>query len=391
MSRLIPQLSRKQQPPRLKSNDNQRTHTSRYPSYNCVSNKPARLIYTTNMSASAVPAYRHNSASPPVSSRKAVKASASASASSSRPPTRSSQDLYYGHEETAVLAARFITHLFQCPNIPAPSAPGAPTPTLAHFVAYALHRTRLPSVVTFAALLLLQRLKKRYPAARGSSGHRLFISAFMIASKVICDDTYSNQSWGIVAQKMFALKEINQMEREMCGYLEWNLNFGEREMLEFEMDLRALHGPRAVARASSGSSGRSEIAMADSPCESYPTPETTPDPQVSSRPIRPVPSPYKTRSYSHVPPMVPAFPSPPLSPHHAHLSPQPPRLSSANSSLQSSPASDDCKTPSPITVMATTRSIPCTKSFDMAKAFEASARTQGVSFVRRGDDGVTVW
>lgn len=213
----------------------------------------------------------------------------------------------------------------------------------------------------------------------------------MIASKVVCDDTYSNQSWGIVAQKMFALKEINQMEREMCGYLEWNLNFGEREMLEFEMDLRALHGPRAVARASSGSSGRSEIAMADSPCKSYPTPETTPDSQVSSRPIRPVPSPYKTRSYSHVPPMVPAFPSPPLSPHHAHLSPQPPRLSSANSSLQSSPASDDCKTPSPITVMATTRSIPCTKSFDMAKAFEASARTQGVSFVRRGDDGVTVW
>jgi hypothetical protein len=45
----------------------------------------------------------------------------------------------------------------------------------------------------------------------------------MIASKVVCDDTYSNQSWAIVAQKMFSLKEVNQMEREMCGYLEWNL------------------------------------------------------------------------------------------------------------------------------------------------------------------------
>ncbi|WVO22212.1 uncharacterized protein IAS62_003542 [Cryptococcus decagattii] len=343
------------------------------------------------MSASAIPAYRHNSASPPVSSRKAVKASASASASSSRPPTRSSQDPYYGHEETAVLAARFITHLFQCPNVPAPSTPGAPTPALAHFVAYALHRTRLPSVVTFAALLLLQRLKRRYPAARGSSGHRLFISAFMIASKVICDDTYSNQSWGIVAQKMFTLKEINQMEREMCGYLEWHLNFGDREMLDFETDLRSVHGPKAMTRASSGSSGRPDIGFADSPCKSYPTPEATPDPQVSSRPIRPVPSPYKSRFYSHVPPMAPAFPSPPPSPHHVHLSPQPPHLSSASSSLQSSPASDDCKTPSPITMMATARSIPCTKSFGMTKAFEASVRTQGVSVVRRGDDAVTVW
>ena len=42
----------------------------------------------------------------------------------------------------------------------------------------------------------------------------------MIASKVICDDTYSNKSWSIVGQGMFALREINQIEREMCSYLE---------------------------------------------------------------------------------------------------------------------------------------------------------------------------
>ncbi|KAG2154321.1 uncharacterized protein EDB93DRAFT_1081551, partial [Suillus bovinus] len=28
-----------------------------------------------------------------------------------------------------------------------------------------------------------------FPTAQGFSGHRLFISAFMLASKVICDDT----------------------------------------------------------------------------------------------------------------------------------------------------------------------------------------------------------
>jgi hypothetical protein len=53
---------------------------------------------------------RANSASPSSStSRKAVKASATASAPSSRPPTRSSSDPYYGHEETAVLCARFVS------------------------------------------------------------------------------------------------------------------------------------------------------------------------------------------------------------------------------------------------------------------------------------------
>ncbi|KAH9010525.1 hypothetical protein EDB85DRAFT_1879908, partial [Lactarius pseudohatsudake] len=58
-------------------------------------------------------------------------------------------------------------------------------------------------------LYALQRLKVRFPAAKESSGHRLFISAFMLASN--CDDTYSNKSWFlcIVVQGMFALREIN--------------------------------------------------------------------------------------------------------------------------------------------------------------------------------------
>ena len=248
-----------------------------------------------------------------------------------------------------------ITSLFQCPNIPTATAPGAPTPTLAHFVAYALHRTRLPSIVTFAALLLLQRLKAKFPAARGSSGHRLFISAFMISSKVICDDTYSNQSWGIVAQKMFALKEINQMEREMCGYLEWNLNVGGEEVISFEQNVRIEFGARAVAKSSmsdhsTASAGSPYHPVSKPAVHVYPTPDTTPDVAVS-RPIRPVPSPYKNKSYTQNPTVSTAagLPSPPASPQYNH-SPQPPHFASNNSSLQSSPASDDCKTPSPLTV-----------------------------------------
>ena len=46
----------------------------------------------------------------------------------------------------------------------------------------------------------------------------------MIASKIICDDTYSNESWCIVDQGIFALRETNEMEREMCSYLECQLN-----------------------------------------------------------------------------------------------------------------------------------------------------------------------
>ncbi|CAL1711356.1 unnamed protein product [Somion occarium] len=160
------------------------------------------------------------------------------SASSHAPEPQRSQmsDPYYGHEDVAKTCAHFVTHLFACPELPQPSTanPGTPSPPLALFIAYALHRTRLHSSVTFAALYLLQRLKARFPAARGSSGHRLFISAFMLASKVMCDDTYSNKSWSIVGQGMFALREINQMEREMCSYLEWQLNVEPALLREFE-------------------------------------------------------------------------------------------------------------------------------------------------------------
>ncbi|KAK7680818.1 hypothetical protein QCA50_016128 [Cerrena zonata] len=102
------------------------------------------------------------------------------------------------------------------------------------FIAYALHRTRLHSSVTFSALFLLQCLKARFPAAWGSSGHRLFISAFMLASKVMCDDTYSNKSWSIVGQGMFALREIKRMEKDTCSYLERQLNIDPAHLKEFE-------------------------------------------------------------------------------------------------------------------------------------------------------------
>jgi len=162
------------------------------------------------------------------------------------PPTNATQapgshrsDPFYGHENIAQLSARFISHLFDCPELPPGSSTAKPQSPLPNFIAYALHRTKLHPSVTFAALILLQRLKARFPTARGSSGHRLFISAFMIASKVICDDTYSNKSWGIVAQGLFSLREINQMEREMCNYLEWELSVDNAVLTMFETKLRA--------------------------------------------------------------------------------------------------------------------------------------------------------
>jgi len=51
--------------------------------------------------------------------------------------------------------------------------------------------------LSFVVLYLFHRLKAHFLAVKRLSGHLVFISAFMLASKIICDDTYSNKSVGI--------------------------------------------------------------------------------------------------------------------------------------------------------------------------------------------------
>ncbi|KIM63970.1 hypothetical protein SCLCIDRAFT_1213783 [Scleroderma citrinum Foug A] len=221
-------------------------------------------------------------------------------ASASRQP-----DPFYGHEQISRLCAKFVTHLFACPELP-PSSSGS-TVKLPYFIAYALHRTKLHPSVTFAALVLLQRLKARFPTARGSSGHRLFVSAFMLASKVICDDTYSNKSWSIVAQGMFQLREINQMEREMCQYLEWELNVDPATLKEFEEMVRkdfAGPGPYPtyiLPPTKKSTPPPSTIPFAATPCGISPSPSNEQRYQ----------SPPKTH---YLPPSMPPFSSPPETP-----------------------------------------------------------------------------
>jgi len=227
-------------------------------------------------------------------------------------------DLFYGQEEIARLSARFITHLFACPELP-PVATHQ-NARLPLFIAYALHRTKLNPCVSIAALVLLQRLKARFPTARGSSGHRLYISAFMIASKVICDDTYSNKSWGIVAQGMFSLREINQMEREMCGYLEWELNVDNTMLKTFESKLRKdfvnPEGPyptyplsmvsKRAARAAASTTSTSS-STTSSPVPASPSQKLAPPAPVT------VPAPAPIPSHRHESPTTPDTPSPSFS------------------------------------------------------------------------------
>lgn len=76
----------------------------------------------------------------------------------------------------------------------------------------------------------------------------------MIASKIVCNNTYLNKSWAVVGQGMFQLKEINQMEREMCGYLEWQLNIDYLQLEEFTKDVSSQFGAGSMSTTTKSSS-----------------------------------------------------------------------------------------------------------------------------------------
>jgi hypothetical protein len=130
----------------------------------------------------------------------------------------------------------------------------------------------------------------------------------MIASKMTCDNAYSNKSWCVISQEMFPLGDINLMEREMCGYLEWDLDVKPDDLQNFE-------------------------AMV---CEEYGSASTTPVPVAVSTPRQPAePRKQSTADFN-----ANAYPSPiltcPLPSHSNSTSP-------TSSTFQEPPTTDSVK------------------------------------------------
>jgi len=213
-----------------------------------------------------------------------------------------SRDPYYGYGAISMLSTSIVTTLFP-PMITTPEESYAVTetgkrmPKLMDFIAYALYRTRLNDAIVHSALLLLTRLKQRYPSARGtpSSPHRLFLSALMLASKMSMDDTYSNKSWVIVGQNMFSITEVNRMERELFGFLnsncyvtkeelkswcqEWCGHIDEDEADElYELDETVPHSGSSVA-PSEGTIAGCDSSDSNSPISCSTTTTSSPSPR----------------------------------------------------------------------------------------------------------------
>ncbi|KAJ7739519.1 hypothetical protein B0H16DRAFT_1235762, partial [Mycena metata] len=139
-------------------------------------------------------------------------------------------DYFFGRGDVAGTTSRFITHLFDCSLFPPQTA--RMNFYLPCFIAFIMHCANLHESVLFVALQLILRLRQRFPTDKGISGHRLFITAYMVSSKLLCDDCYPNKSWHEVSRGMYAVYEINKMERDFCRHLQWDLSIDNNNITE---------------------------------------------------------------------------------------------------------------------------------------------------------------
>lgn len=150
-----------------------------------------------------------------------------------------------------MIAALFIEETFDCrgklPPLPEASQMKSAKRTdsvtvstlqLDQFIAHVLSRTRVDQWKVFAALYILDSIKKKFPRHPGSYGHRLFVVALMAASKLIDDEPYSNESWAAETGDLFNVHELNSMERDIYMMLDHKLHMEFEKISGFKTRVR---------------------------------------------------------------------------------------------------------------------------------------------------------
>ncbi|KAK9723278.1 hypothetical protein K7432_002075 [Basidiobolus ranarum] len=132
------------------------------------------------------------------------------------------------------IVANTINHIFECES---PESDGRNTnlPTLDDFIHRIYRKANLSITNLLTALLFLIRLKEYHPSCKGAygSGHRLFLSAIIIANKYLYDGAYHNVSWVRLVEGRYSLGEINQMECELLGLLKYQLVVKKDDWIEY--------------------------------------------------------------------------------------------------------------------------------------------------------------
>lgn len=154
---------------------------------------------------------------------------------------------YLAHKASQVIRCEGATaaqgaskqHPLTPPTTPPQHADEPAIPSLERFITNLVERSHVQVPTLMTSLVFLARLRARLPAvAKGMrcTGHRIFLAALILAAKNLNDSSPKNKHWARYTAVPgydhfgFSLTEVNLMEKQLLGLLEWDLRVTEDDL-----------------------------------------------------------------------------------------------------------------------------------------------------------------
>ncbi|CAA7270988.1 unnamed protein product [Cyclocybe aegerita] len=143
------------------------------------------------------------------------------------------------------ICAAYINHLFGSARYPFPSTRSIWQTRLPSYIKAALQFSQLDVSIVVAAMTLLGQYKDAVPAsvAYYDDAYRLFMSAYLVAAKVSCDNPRTLRWWRVVGRGKFDKDELVKMEMELCRVLKWDVQVDEAKFRYFQCIIEHYAGP----------------------------------------------------------------------------------------------------------------------------------------------------